>query len=157
MLTLGRDGSAPVKRVGLPDKGTEALFGTHDENLRFLEDALKVRIKSHGQELVLEGDEKGVETATSVLEQLAGLMKEGYSVAAADVRLAAQLLTQDPTVRLREYLLKNVARGTKKVVIPRSLNQRHYLEKIEQNDMVFGIGPAGTGKTYLAVAQGVAS
>ena len=73
------------------------------------------------------------------------------------MRLAAQLLSQDPNTRLREYLMQSAIRGGKKVVVPRSLNQRSYLEQIEQHDMVFGIGPAGTGKTYLAVAQAVSS
>jgi phosphate starvation-inducible PhoH-like protein len=82
-------------------------------------------------------------------------MKDGYAVSSADVRLAAQLLARDGETRLRDYLLKSAVRGGKKVVVPRSLNQRSYLEQIEKNDMVFGIGPAGTGKTYLAVAQAV--
>jgi phosphate starvation-inducible PhoH-like protein len=71
--------------------------------------------------------------------------------------VGVQLLSQDPSARLRDYLMKAAIRGAKKVVVPRSLNQRAYLEQIEKNDMVFGIGPAGTGKTYLAVAQGVSS
>jgi phosphate starvation-inducible PhoH-like protein len=78
-------------------------------------------------------------------------------VSAGDVRLAAQLLSDDPTTRLRDYLMKSAIRGGKKVVVPRSLNQRGYLEQIETHDMVFGIGPAGTGKTYLAVAQAVSA
>ena len=73
------------------------------------------------------------------------------------MRLAAQLLQQDPGTRLRDYLMQSAIRGGKKVVVPRSLNQRAYLEQLEKNDMVFGIGPAGTGKTYLAVAQAVSS
>jgi len=83
-------------------------------------------------------------------------MKDGYSVAPGDARLVAQLLAQDGDVKLRDYLMKSAVRGGKKVVVPRSLNQRQYLEKIEKHDMVFGIGPAGTGKTYLAMAQAVA-
>jgi phosphate starvation-inducible protein PhoH and related proteins len=146
-----------MRRVTVPERGAEALFGTHDENLRFLEDTLKVRIKSHGSELIVEGQEAGVEVVAQVFDQLGGLMKDGYAVASGDVRLAAQLLSQDGGVRLRDYLMKAAVRGGKKVVVPRSLNQRAYLEQIETHDMVFGIGPAGTGKTYLAVAQAVAS
>jgi phosphate starvation-inducible PhoH-like protein len=144
-----------MTRVSVPDKGQETLFGNADENLRFLEDTFKVRIKSQGSELLIEGDERGAELAGQVFEQLSGLMKDGYSVASADVRLAAQLLARDGETRLRDYLLKAAVRGGKKVVVPRSLNQRAYLEQIAKNDMVFGIGPAGTGKTYLAVAQAV--
>jgi phosphate starvation-inducible protein PhoH/intein/homing endonuclease len=135
-----------MRHIAVPERGAEALFGTHDENLRFLEDTLKVRIKSHGSELLVEGEEAGVETVAQIFDQLAGLMRDGYGVASGDVRLAAQLLSQDGGVRLRDYLMKAAVRGGKKVVVPRSLNQRAYLEQIENHDMVFGIGPAGTGK-----------
>jgi phosphate starvation-inducible PhoH-like protein len=145
-----------MMRVSVPERGLETLFGTHDENLRFLEETFKVRIKSQGQELLIEGDERGQALAGQVFEQLAQLMKDGYAVGSADVRLAGQLLAQDGETRLRDYLMKAAIRGGKKVVVPRSLNQRAYLEQIDKNDMVFGIGPAGTGKTYLAMAQAVA-
>ena len=146
-----------MKRITVPERGAETLFGTQDENLRFLEDNLKVRIKSSGGELLVEGEEQGEETVAQIFGQLGSLMKDGYSVSSGDVRLAAQLLTEDESVRLRDYLMKSAVRGGKKVVVPRSLNQRAYLEQIQTHDMVFGIGPAGTGKTYLAVAQGVSS
>ena len=133
----------------------ETLFGNHDENLKFLEESLKVRIKSQGADLVVEGEEAGVETTAQVFEQLAALMADGYSISGGDVRLAAKLLSEDRGARLRDYLMRSAVRGGKKVVVPRSLNQRAYLEQIESRDMVFGIGPAGTGKTYLAVAQAV--
>ena len=144
-----------MTRVSVPERGLETLFGNQDENLRFLEDTFKVRIRNQGSDLLIEGDEQGAALAGQVLEQLSGLMKDGYAVASADVRLAAQLLSRDGETRLRDYLLKAAVRGGKKVVIPRSHNQRAYLDEIAKNDMVFGIGPAGTGKTYLAVAQAV--
>jgi phosphate starvation-inducible PhoH-like protein len=146
-----------MKRVALPEKGAEALFGNHDENLRFLEDKLKVRIRTQGSELSVDGPPEAQEIVHQIFDQLTALMKDGYSVSAGDVRLAAQLLGQDPSTRLRDYLMQAAIRGGKKVVVPRSLNQRSYLEQIDQHDMVFGIGPAGTGKTYLAVAQAVSS
>jgi phosphate starvation-inducible PhoH-like protein len=146
-----------MKRVALPEKGAESLFGNHDENLRFLEEKLKVRIRTQGSELSVEGPEPAQEIVRQIFEQLGTLMKDGYAVSPGDVRLAAQLLSQDPNTRLRDYLMQSAIRGGKKVVVPRSLNQRAYLEQLEQNDMVFGIGPAGTGKTYLAVAQAVSS
>jgi phosphate starvation-inducible PhoH-like protein len=146
-----------MKRVTVPERGVEALFGNHDENLRFLEESQKVRIRNQADALLVEGEARGEEVVEQVFEQLAALMKDGYSVSPGDVRLAAQLLTQDSGTRLRDYLLKSAVRGGKKTVVPRSLNQRTYLEQIEAHDMVFGIGPAGTGKTYLAVAQAVAS
>jgi phosphate starvation-inducible PhoH-like protein len=146
-----------MRRVTLPERGAEALYGTHDENLRFLEDTLKVRIKNSGSELLVEGDRQGEETVAQIVGQLGALMKDGYSVGTGDVRLAAQLLSQDGGVSLRDYLMGSAVRGGKKTVVPRSLNQRSYLEQIGAHDMVFGIGPAGTGKTYLAVAQAVSA
>jgi phosphate starvation-inducible PhoH-like protein len=145
-----------MTRVSVPERGIESLFGTHDENLRLLEERFKVQIRGHGSELTIEGDERGMVLARRALEQLSALMKEGYSVSAGDVRLAADLLSQDGEAHLRDYLLKSAVRSGKKVVVPRSLNQRRYLEQIRDHDMVFGIGPAGTGKTYLAVAQAIA-
>jgi phosphate starvation-inducible PhoH-like protein len=144
-----------MTRVSVPERGLETLFGTHDENLRFLEDTFKVRIKSQGNLLMIEGDEQGAALAGAVFEQLSQLMKDGYAVASGDVRLAGQLLARDGAASLRDYLLKSAIRGGKKTVVPRSLNQRAYLEAIQKHDMVFGIGPAGTGKSYLAVAQAV--
>ncbi len=146
-----------MKRVALPEKGAEALFGNHDENLRFLEDKLKVRIKTQGSELSVDGPPDAQEIVRQILDQLTALMKDGYSVSPGDVRLAAQLLSQDPNTRLRDYLMQSAIRGGKKSVAPRSLNQRSYIEQIQSHDMVFGIGPAGTGKTYIAVAQAVSS
>ncbi len=142
-------------RVSIPERGMETLFGTHDENLRLLEETFRVRVKSQGSDLLIEGDERGEALAGQVMEQLGQLLQDGYAVASADVRLAAQLLSRDGEARLKDYLLKAAVRGGKKTVVPRSLNQRSYLERIEKSDMVFGIGPAGTGKTYLAVAQAV--
>ena len=144
-----------MTRVAVPERGVETLFGNHDENLRFLENTFKVRIKSQGSELLVEGDEQGAARVSQIFEQLAGLVKDGYSMSSGDVRLAAELFARDGNTHLRDYLMKSAVRGGKKVVVPRSLNQRVYLEQIEKHDMVFGIGPAGTGKTYLAVAQAV--
>jgi phosphate starvation-inducible protein PhoH and related proteins len=146
-----------MRRVTLPARGADALFGTQDENLRFLEEALKVRIRNDGSDLTIDGDERGQQIAEQVFSQLVALMDEGYSPSAGDVRLAAQLLTQDVNARLRDYLMKSAIRSGRKVVIPRSLNQRAYLEQIEKHDLTFGIGPAGTGKTYLAMTAAVAA
>jgi phosphate starvation-inducible PhoH-like protein len=146
-----------MKRVALPDQAAETLFGNRDENLRFLEDNLKVRIKNDGATLVVDGSEEGQDVVVQVFDQLGSMIKDGYAASPGDVRVAAQLLSQDPGARLKDFLMKAAIRGAKKVVVPRSLNQRAYLEELEKNDMVFGIGPAGTGKTYLAVAQAVSS
>jgi phosphate starvation-inducible PhoH-like protein len=146
-----------MSRIAVPDRGVEALFGNHDQNLRHLEDAFKVRIKSEGQELLIEGEEKAASTVTRILAQLSELMKEGYAVGPGDVRLAADLFRDNAEVSLRDYLLRSAVHAARKTVVPRSLNQRTYLDEIARHDMVFGIGPAGTGKTFLAVAQAVQS
>jgi phosphate starvation-inducible protein PhoH/intein/homing endonuclease len=139
-----------MKRVALPEQAAETLFGNRDENLRFLEDNLKVRIKNDGSTLLVEGEGEGEDVVVQLFDQLGSMIKDGYAASPGDVRVAAQLLSQDPGARLRDFLMKAAIRGAKKVVVPRSLNQRAYLEELEKNDMVFGIGPAGTGKCVAA-------
>jgi phosphate starvation-inducible PhoH-like protein len=97
-----------------------------------------------------------VARAENLLEQLSGLIRGGYRLAKGDVRTASQLVEQDERVELADYFLRGTPRATgKRQVMAKSVNQRRYLEAIEQRDIVFGIGPAGTGKTYLAMAQAV--
>jgi phosphate starvation-inducible PhoH-like protein len=133
------------------------LFGTYDENLKHLETLFTVRIKTTGNELIVEGDAADVVRAERVLDQLTSLMEGGYKLGKGDVKTAAQLVSQDENVDLADYFLRGAARTSgKRQVIPKSVNQRKYLDAIERYDIVFGIGPAGTGKTYLAMAQAVA-
>jgi phosphate starvation-inducible PhoH-like protein len=146
-----------LKRVTLPDEGIETLFGSFDESLRQLESALGVRLKTSGSDVVVEGAPEDVARAERVLEQLGGLLRDGYRFGRGDVKTAAQLVAQNPNVQLGEYFLKgNVRSIGRKQVTPKSVSQREYLEAIEKYDIVFGVGPAGTGKTYLAMAQAVA-
>jgi phosphate starvation-inducible PhoH-like protein len=92
-----------------------------------------------------------------VVGQLAGLMKEGYKLSGADVKTASDLVARDQQVDLRDHFLKSsLTPAGKRRIAPKTINQRRYLEAIEATDIVFGIGPAGTGKTYLAMAQAVA-
>ncbi len=143
-----------MTRVSLPGR-TDELFGVRDENLRAIEELLKVRIKNDGADLVIEGPEAGQRQAHSVLTQLTLMMASGYGLAGGDVRLAATLISENEDADLKDFLLKAVVRSGKKTIVPRSFNQRRYLEQILASDMVFGVGPAGTGKTYLAVAQAI--
>jgi phosphate starvation-inducible protein PhoH and related proteins len=97
-----------------------------------------------------------VARAERVLEQLASLVRGGYKLGKGDVRTAVQLVAQDEQVELAEYFLRGGPKTTgKRQVLPKSVNQRKYLDAIDKHDIVFGIGPAGTGKTYLAMAQAV--
>ena len=145
-----------VRRVTMPDEGIESLFGSLDENLRGLESALHVTIKTSGHDLMVEGDADEVARAERALSQLADLLRGGYRFARGDVKTAAQLIAQDPDVELQEYFVKGASRSAgRRQVTPKSVTQRRYLEAIDQFDIVFGVGPAGTGKTYLAMAQAV--
>jgi phosphate starvation-inducible protein PhoH and related proteins len=145
-----------MKKIAVPEEGLESLFGTYDENLKQLESVFGVRIRTQGNELTVEGDPSGVARAERTLAQLAGLMREGYRIGNGDVKTAAQLIAANEQVDLRDYLGKTASKATgRRQVAPKSPNQRRYLEAIEQKDIVFGVGPAGTGKTYLAMAQAV--
>jgi phosphate starvation-inducible PhoH-like protein len=146
-----------MRKIVVPEEGMETLFGLYDENLRFLETLLKVTIRTHGNDLLVEGEGPGPDKVERLVEGLASLSREGYRVANGDVKTAAQLVAEDSNVELRDYFLKSAAPRSsgKRQVAPKSINQRRYLDAIDQNDIVFGIGPAGTGKTYLAMAQAV--
>jgi phosphate starvation-inducible protein PhoH and related proteins len=145
------------KRITVPEDGVETLFGSYDENLKHLESLFGVRIRTQGHELLVEGDAPGPENVDRVVNQLSSLMREGYKLSNADVRTASDLVARDRSVDLREHFLKgSLTPAGKRRVAPKTINQRRYLDAIESNDIVFGIGPAGTGKTYLAMAQAVA-
>ena len=145
-----------VRRIQMPDEGIETLYGPFDEHLRAVETALAVRLKTQGHELIIEGPTDEVGRAEHVLDQLGRLLTSGYRFGRGDVKTAALLLAQNPNVELAEYFLRSNARAAgRKQVAPKSVMQREYLEAIEAHDVVFGVGPAGTGKTYLAMAQAV--
>jgi phosphate starvation-inducible PhoH-like protein len=145
-----------LKRISVPEDGVETLFGSYDENLKHFESIFNVRIRTQGHEILAEGDSPGPENVERVVNQLASLSRDGYKVSPADVKTAADLVAQDPSVDLREHFLKgSLTSAGKRRVAPKTINQRRYLDAIEANDIVFGIGPAGTGKTYLAMAQAV--
>jgi phosphate starvation-inducible PhoH-like protein len=145
-----------MRKVTVPDEGAESLFGTYDENLKHLESQFNVRIRTSGSELIVEGEPADVARAEKILEQLSSLIRGGYRLAKGDVRTAAQLVAQDENVELADYFLRSSTKTSgKRQVVPKSITQKKYLDAIEQHDIVFGIGPAGTGKTYLAMAQAV--
>ena len=145
-----------MRKVQIPPEGAESLFGTYDENLKQLESQFGVRIRTSGNELIVEGEPGDVAKAEKVLDQLASLMRGGYRLGKGDVKTAAQLVAQDDSVELSEYFLRSATKTSgKRQVVPKSVTQKKYLDAIEQHDIVFGIGPAGTGKTYLAMAQAV--
>jgi len=146
-----------MKRITVPEDAVATLFGSYDENLKHFESVLGVRIRTQGHELVVDGDDDGPEKLERVVNQLAALMRDGYKVSNADVKTAAELMARDADVDLQEHFLKgSLTPAGKRRVAPKTINQRRYLDAIDANDIVFGVGPAGTGKTYLAMAQAVA-
>jgi phosphate starvation-inducible PhoH-like protein len=145
-----------VAKITLPEEGIETLFGSYDENLKYLESLWGVKVRTQGHDLIVDGPPPAVGKVERLLAQLAALMAEGYKIGNGDVKTAAQLVSSDPSIDLRDYFLKtSLTQSGKKRVAPKTVNQRRYLDAIEQHDIVFGIGPAGTGKTYLAMAQAV--
>jgi phosphate starvation-inducible PhoH-like protein len=146
-----------MRKVTVPEAGVPTLFGAYDDNLRQLESLLNVRIRTQGHELMVEGDAASTAKVARLVEQLGELMEEGHSISDKDVKTAAQLVAKDAEADLRDYFLKDGQLRTagKRRIAAKSANQRRYLEAIDQQDIVFGIGPAGTGKTYLAMAQAV--
>jgi phosphate starvation-inducible PhoH-like protein len=139
-------------------RGVESLFGTRDENIRVLETKLGIKTSLVESSLEIEGEEAGVSRAERILEDYADMVKEGVVFTNGDLNSYLRVVTEDPDVSLRALVQSGKTRNFgKKVLAPKTINQRRYLEAIERNDLVFGIGPAGTGKTYLAVAMAVSA
>ncbi|HEX5081953.1 MAG TPA: PhoH family protein [Blastocatellia bacterium] len=141
----------------MPERGLEALFGPHDQNIKYLESLLSVRVGGRGAELIVEGDEADVATVERILKDYGKLFNEGRAPSASELRDAFKHIADDRASSLREVLdgQKRINPAGRKQVTARGPNQKRYLEAIEKDDIVFGIGPAGTGKTFLAVAMAV--
>jgi len=145
-----------LKKIELPPRGLEALFGVHDQNIKYLESLLDVRVNARGQELTVDGDPKDVETVERILQDFADLFTEGQTFTDKEIREAFAQIAEDRAYSLRDYFTKaRFNPAGKKQVAPKSATQRHYIEAIQDKDIVFGIGLAGTGKTYIAVAMAV--
>ena len=137
----------------------EPLFGTRDENLRLMEDKLGVRIDLRSDAVHVEGPDEGVLKVQRIFQDFEALRRQGVNPHNGELNGMLRLVVADPATTLRSLSDSGKQRsaGIKRTVQPRSINQRKYVEAIEQHDMVFGVGPAGTGKTYLAVAMAVAA
>ena len=145
-----------MKKIELPPRGLETLFGVHDQNIKYLESLLDVRIDARGQDVSIDGDPKDVETVQRILEDFSDLFKEGKHFTDKELREAFAQIAEDRAFSLRDYFTKaRFNPAGKKQVAPKSVNQRKYIQAIQEKDVVFGIGVAGTGKTYLAVAMAV--
>jgi len=145
--------------IDLPSAESAVLLtGTGEENLRVLEEELSVSAIVRGSELVISGEAEKVLTAKKIIEQLSFLWKGNKSVNPRKIKYALFALMEDPDIDLKNVfseIILTTVRG--KTIFPKTIKQKQYVNSIEKNPLVFGIGPAGTGKTYLAVALAVAA
>jgi phosphate starvation-inducible PhoH-like protein len=139
--------------------GIEPLYGTRDENLRLMEDGLQVTIDLRSDEIQVTGPIEGVEQVERIFADYESLRRSGVTLQNGELKGMLKLVIADPAVTLKSLVDSGKQRsaGVKRMVQPRSPNQRKYVEAIERGDMTFGLGPAGTGKTYLAVAMAVSA
>jgi phosphate starvation-inducible protein PhoH and related proteins len=145
-----------LKQIELPPRGLETLFGVHDQNIKLLESLLDVTVNARGHSITVNGEADDVATAERILEDFAQLFAEGKQFTDRELREAFTQIAEDRAYSLRDYFTKSrFSPAGKKQVAPKSAMQRKYVEAIQQRDIVFGIGPAGTGKTYLGVAMAV--
>ncbi|MBF0257624.1 MAG: PhoH family protein [Desulfamplus sp.] len=134
------------------------LFGNHNYNLARISEATGVKIDNRGNTLIIKGNSENIILTEKMLNQLYGLVQENFSIHPADIETAASALRNDSSCRLKNIFLDTILiTFKKKNIAPRSPNQKLYVEAVRNNDIVFAIGPAGTGKTYLAMAMAVAA
>ncbi|MEA2625472.1 MAG: phosphate starvation-inducible protein PhoH [Candidatus Binatota bacterium] len=149
---------APALELGFDDhRLLHQLAGQQNEHWRTLERLLGVRITASGGNVRIQGDDVQRELAARVVKQLYALLEKGYPVYPSDVDYAVRILSSDRNANLRDIFLDTIYISShKRVITPKSLNQKVYIDAIRNHDIVFGIGPAGTGKTYLGMAMAVA-
>jgi len=143
-----------MRKVLLSDRSLQLLFGPLDENIRFLENLFGVTIHSRDSSITIDGEEEDVEALEKILVDFSILADRGHSITNGDLKAAFKQIAENAALSLHDFFPKmQLLAGGKKQVTPKSLNQRKYIDSIRKNDIVFGIGPGGTGKTFLAVAM----
>jgi phosphate starvation-inducible protein PhoH and related proteins len=137
--------------------GVAEFFGTHDGNIKYLESLLKVQVHIDGENnLTIDGEDDNVQLVERLVEDYAQLRAEGVKFTNGDLKSVIRIISEDTSQSLRGVVsTSKTLQAGKRNVSPKTLNQKLYVEAIEKHDMVFGIGPAGTGKTYLAVSMAV--
>jgi phosphate starvation-inducible PhoH-like protein len=148
-----------TQRITLaPEVDLGALLGRNDENLRLLESELALRIVARGNEITLRGDERRVARGARIVEELVARLGAGLPAQASDVRAALRVLTDDEDADLKSIFLDAIpVPSRKKQITPKTATQKRYVDAIRSRDVVIGIGPAGTGKSYLAMAMAVSA
>ena len=145
-----------LRKLELPPQGLNTLFGVQDQNIKYLESLLDVNIGARGNELLIDGEPRDIETVQAILKDFGDLFSEGQTFSDKELKDAFKQIAEDRAYSLRDHFLKSRFNPSgKKTVAPKTANQRKYLEAIAANDLVFGIGVAGTGKSFLAVAMAV--
>ena len=145
-------------RLSLKQANIEKLFGTRDENLRYLEERLGVKVNARGTEVVVSGDDEAEKITARLLESFDRLLSSGGAVTKDEYRTGVRVLEEDIEIDLVEFFLDaSIPESLKRLLVPRNLNQRLFIQAVCQHDYVFATGPAGTGKTYLAVAMAAAA
>jgi len=139
-------------------RGVESLFGTRDENIRLLERGLNVTTHLFDNELEIDGEPESVARAEKIVHDYLDIVRGGQPIASGEMNSYLRVVTEDESSSLKALVESGKARNFgKKSIVPKTVNQRSYLDAIERYDLVIGIGPAGTGKTYLAVAMAVSA
>ena len=148
-----------TKKITFPDNDVaKVLFGEHDKNLKLIEKLEKVHLQIRGNAITLSGETFSVTLIENLLQQLYRIIEKGYPIYPVDINYAYRMLCENSAVSIEDVFLDTVfIPSKKKVIAPKSLSQKRYIDSIRQYDMVFGIGPAGTGKTYLAMAMAVSA
>lgn len=144
------------RKLDLPAQGLNTLFGVQDQNIKFLESLLDVRIGVRGNELLIDGEPNDIATVEQILNDFRDVFAEGNSFSDKELKDAFKQIAEDRAYSLKDHFQKaRFNPSGKKTVAPKTANQRKYLDAIAKNDLVFGIGVAGTGKSFLAVAMAV--
>jgi phosphate starvation-inducible protein PhoH and related proteins len=145
-----------MRKVLLSDRSLQLLFGPLDENVKFLENLFGVTIQARDSSLIIDGEEEDVAALEKILVDFSFLVDKGHAIANGDLKSAFKQIAEDTALSLHDFFPKmQLLSAGKRQVTPKSLNQRRYIEAIKGNDIVFGIGPGGTGKTFLAVAMAI--